>query len=193
MVDDFWSLRSEGEQWVNSVLGGIPETVDDIAHIGIKRRSGRFAWGSGMKPFQHEPFKSLVNTFRSPRVRKMEAAKKMSDEELDAAVDELQNQLNRLKKEAKLVDLQMAIEDYNTTKVKNPFLDVCVDGMKALGKINSDALYQTTSQLVKYGYGTLINEIAGARVIQNAGFKDGKNKTGDKNKVQNNKSNQNSK
>ena len=30
-----------------------PETPDDLKHYGIKRRSGRYPWGSGENPYQH--------------------------------------------------------------------------------------------------------------------------------------------
>ena len=30
-------------------------TIGDLMHYGIKRRSGRYPWGSGEDPFQHSP------------------------------------------------------------------------------------------------------------------------------------------
>ena len=28
----------------------------DLSHTGVKRKSGRFEWGSGEHPYQHEPW-----------------------------------------------------------------------------------------------------------------------------------------
>ena len=32
------------------------DIMDYLAHVGVKRRSGRYGWGSGEIPFQHEPW-----------------------------------------------------------------------------------------------------------------------------------------
>lgn len=40
-------------------------TIGDLMHYGIKRRSGRYPWGSGEDPFQHSPdFYSRVNDYK---------------------------------------------------------------------------------------------------------------------------------
>jgi len=38
---------------VNYVAAEIMDAMNDIAHYGIKRRSGRYPWGSGENPYQH--------------------------------------------------------------------------------------------------------------------------------------------
>lgn len=52
-------------------LFGIEKDSDsDISHYGIKRRSGRYPWGSGDDPYQHEngyPFKSSTDFYTTVR------------------------------------------------------------------------------------------------------------------------------
>ena len=51
---------------------------DYIEHVGVKRRSGRYEWGSGEVPYQHEPwFKFLtdVNDLRDQGLSETEIAK----------------------------------------------------------------------------------------------------------------------
>lgn len=38
---------------IKSYIGCSTYSEDDILHIGVKRRSGRYPWGSGQDPFQH--------------------------------------------------------------------------------------------------------------------------------------------
>ena len=49
-----------------------------LAHIGIKRRSGRYPWGSGDDPYQHEDFLRYVNTLRKKGYSEKEIAKKLN-------------------------------------------------------------------------------------------------------------------
>lgn len=62
-----------------------------LMHWGVKKRSGRYEYGSGDRPYQHDP----VARRRYNRVNK-KRIKKLSDEELDARI-------NRFKKEADLI------------------------------------------------------------------------------------------
>jgi predicted transcriptional regulator len=50
---------------------------DVIEHYGVKRRSGRYPWGSGEDPFQHESFTFLnkVDEYRSKGMSEKEIAK----------------------------------------------------------------------------------------------------------------------
>lgn len=49
-----------------------------LAHIGIKRRSGRYPWGSGDDPYQHEDFLRYVNTLRKKGYSEKEIAKNLN-------------------------------------------------------------------------------------------------------------------
>ena len=47
--------HSESNNVAEEIAGyfGIAENEDDIKHYGIKRRSGRYPYGSGESPYQH--------------------------------------------------------------------------------------------------------------------------------------------
>lgn len=62
-----------------------------LMHLGTKKHSGRYAYGSGDRPYQHDP----AARRRYNRVNKRRI-KKLSDEEIDARI-------TRFKKEAELV------------------------------------------------------------------------------------------
>lgn len=44
-----------------------PEKPDEIFHYGVKRRSGRYPWGSGERPYQGEEFKVALSGLARPR------------------------------------------------------------------------------------------------------------------------------
>lgn len=45
-----------------------------LAHIGVKRRSGRYPWGSGEDPYQHEPLLNRIASYRKAGLTEAEAA-----------------------------------------------------------------------------------------------------------------------
>ena len=47
---------------------------DSLFHIGVKRRSGRYEWGSGEDPYQHEDFYGRYNDLRSKGLTEKEIA-----------------------------------------------------------------------------------------------------------------------
>lgn len=61
------------------------EYGDELSHIGVKRRSGRYPWGSGEEPFQHESwFLDRVDELRKKGMSNKEIADAMGIESMDA-------------------------------------------------------------------------------------------------------------
>lgn len=60
-------------------LGSRNPTVEDmLAHYGVKRRSGRYPWGSGEEPYQHSgDFISRVNELKAKGMSEKEIAENM--------------------------------------------------------------------------------------------------------------------
>ena len=57
----------------------IKEKKEELLHYGVKRRSGRYPWGSGEDPYQHEAFSFLakVDEYRSKGLSNTEIAREM--------------------------------------------------------------------------------------------------------------------
>ena len=57
----------------------INEKKEELLHYGVKRRSGRYPWGSGEDPYQHEAFSFLakVDDYRSKGLSNTEIAREM--------------------------------------------------------------------------------------------------------------------
>lgn len=53
------------------------EFPDYLMHYGVKRRSGRYPYGSGENPFQHEDFLKKVADYRAQGMNEKEIAEKM--------------------------------------------------------------------------------------------------------------------
>lgn len=59
----------------------IEESTDSLVHYGIKRRSGRYPWGSGKDPYQHSgDFLSRYNELKKSGLSEKEIAKALSPE-----------------------------------------------------------------------------------------------------------------
>lgn len=96
-INDFYRYKSDGQnlnQIVHSMgfkekddfddicrfLGIEVDTGHELLHYGVKRRSGRYPYGSGDDPFQHEEAFNFINTMREYRdsgLNDTEIAKKM--------------------------------------------------------------------------------------------------------------------
>ena len=92
-------MSEYGEQ-ILSFLTSYDETASDIlAHYGTKRHSGRYPWGSGENPFQHEiDFLDRVRKYRAKGMTEKEIAKKVgysTTSELRAAVKSANNDINQ--------------------------------------------------------------------------------------------------
>lgn len=56
----------------------LSELVDELYHYGVKRRSGRYPWGSGKEPYQHSgDFLSRVEELKSQGLKETEIARAM--------------------------------------------------------------------------------------------------------------------
>ena len=59
---------------------GVEESDDDILHYGTKRHSGRYPWGSGDNPFQHDAsFLSRYDALKAAGMSDKEIAEALSD------------------------------------------------------------------------------------------------------------------
>ena len=92
-------MSEYGEQ-ILSFLTSYDETASDIlAHYGTKRHSGRYPWGSGENPFQHEiDFLDRVRKYRAKGMTEKEIANKVgysTTSELRAAVKSANNDINQ--------------------------------------------------------------------------------------------------
>lgn len=64
-------------------------TYDELWHYGVKRRSGRFPWGSGKEPYQHgEDFLARVESLRKKGFSEKEIADAMSMSTTDLRMQE---------------------------------------------------------------------------------------------------------
>ena len=92
-------MSTYGEQ-ILSFLTVYDETASDIlAHYGTKRHSGRYPWGSGENPFQHEiDFLNRVRKYRANGMSEPDIARKVgysTTSELRAAVKAANNDINQ--------------------------------------------------------------------------------------------------
>lgn len=101
-----------------------------LLHFGTKKRSGRYKYGSGDRPYQHDP-----KARKKYKNYKYKERKRMSDEELESAI-------SRARKEAELVRLQ------NETKSR---------GEKFIGDLMYDVGKRTISTALS---GALIYKVA---------------------------------
>lgn len=109
------------------------EALKVLEHIGVKRRSGRYKFGSGKRPFQHLGRQisnaKTVNKLSkmSPEDRKKELLKSTNPSVLykyrgELSDKELQNRLDRLQKE-KTLRSYVKDQKKNTQKKVDSFLD----------------------------------------------------------------------
>ena len=87
----------------------INEKNEELLHYGVKRRSGRYPWGSGEDPYQHEAvsFLSKVDSYRSKGLSNTEIAK-----ELGISRKKLENEITLANKSIK----QSRIDQARTMK-----------------------------------------------------------------------------
>ena len=87
-------------------------TEDTLIHYGIKRRSGRYPWGSGEHPYQSEkspPHQAARKAKKEPAPKdpvKMKRKEMIKSKNLHAmSSEDLQSMIDRLKKEKELKNL----------------------------------------------------------------------------------------
>lgn len=129
-----------------------------LEHYGIPRRSGRYPWGSGSRPFQGDSAaaKSSGSTKSSGKSGKTGLFKngktrtKSSEEDLsEISSEELQKKINRIQLEKQYRDL--------TTKPKT-----VSKGRQILNSILESSSKNIGTQLATYLMGNMVNSVAKA-------------------------------
>lgn len=129
-----------------------------LEHYGIPRRSGRYPWGSGSRPFQGDSpaAKSSGKTKTSGKSGKTGLFKKgktktrSSEEDLsEISSEELQKKINRIQLEKQYRDL--------TTKPKT-----VSKGRQILNNILESSSKNIGTQLATYLMGNMVNSVAKA-------------------------------
>ena len=129
-----------------------------LEHYGIPRRSGRYPWGSGSRPFQGDSSanKSVGKTKTSGKTGKTGLFKKgktkteSSEEDLsEISSEELQKKISRIQLEKQYRDL--------TTKPKT-----VSKGRQILNSILESSSKNIGTQLATYLMGNMVNSVAKA-------------------------------
>lgn len=129
-----------------------------LEHYGIPRRSGRYPWGSGSRPFQGDSAaaKSSEKTGSSGKSGKTGLFKKgktktrSSEEDLsEISSEDLQKKINRIQLEKQYRDL--------TTKPKT-----VSKGRQILNNILESSSKNIGTQLATYLMGNMVNSVAKA-------------------------------
>lgn len=148
-----------------------------LEHYGIPRRSGRYPWGSGSRPFQGDSpaAKSSGKTKTSGKsgktglFKKGKTKTKSSEEDLsEISSEELQKRINRIQLEKQYRDL--------TTKPKT-----ISKGRQILTSILETSSKNIGTQLATYLMGNMVNSVAKAFGSE-ADIVDPTSKKGQKNK-----------
>lgn len=129
-----------------------------IAHYGKPRRSGRFKWGSGDRPFQSLGIRGRRKKTSKSSKAKEEPPKKKSISEMSDA--EIQQRINRLKLEQSLKDLEKSMTAAPTRKKK------AIDWIGKMGKNTLEkSIENIGTQALTYAIGTAINNAAGKDIV----------------------------
>lgn len=129
-----------------------------LEHYGIPRRSGRYPWGSGSRPFQGDSAaakssgstKSSGKSGKTGLFKKGKTKTKSSEEDLsEISSEELQKRINRIQLEKQYRDL--------TTKPKT-----ISKGRQVLTSILETSSKNIGTQLTTYLMGSMVNSVAKA-------------------------------
>lgn len=129
-----------------------------LEHYGIPRRSGRYPWGSGSRPFQGDSAaakssrstKSSGKSGKTGLFKKGKTKTKSSEEDLsEISSEELQKKINRIQLEKQYRDL--------TTKPKT-----VSKGRQILNNILESSSKNIGTQLATYLMGNMVNSVAKA-------------------------------
>ena len=129
-----------------------------LEHYGIPRRSGRYPWGSGSRPFQGDSpaakssgkTKSSGKSGKTGLFKKGKTKTKSSEEDLsEISSEELQKKINRIQLEKQYRDL--------TTKPKT-----VSKGRQILNNILESSSKNIGTQLATYLMGNMVNSVAKA-------------------------------
>ena len=129
-----------------------------LEHYGIPRRSGRYPWGSGSRPFQGdsaasksgEKAGSSGKSGKTGLFKKGKTKTRSSEEDLsEISSEELQKKINRIQLEKQYRDL--------TTKPKT-----VSKGSQILNSILESSSKNIGTQLATYLMGNMVNSVAKA-------------------------------
>ena len=129
-----------------------------LEHYGIPRRSGRYPWGSGSRPFQGDSAaakssgktKSSGKSGKTGLFKKGKTKTKSSEEDLsEISSEELQKKISRIQLEKQYRDL--------TTKPKT-----VSKGRQILNSILESSSKNIGTQLATYWMGNMVNSVAKA-------------------------------
>ena len=129
-----------------------------LEHYGIPRRSGRYPWGSGSRPFQGDSAaakssgksKSSGESGKTGLFKKGKTKTKSSEEDLsEISSEELQKKISRIQLEKQYRDL--------TTKPKT-----VSKGRQILNSILESSSKNIGTQLATYLMGNMVNSVAKA-------------------------------
>ena len=129
-----------------------------LEHYGIPRRSGRYPWGSGSRPFQGDSAaakssgstKSSGKSGKTGLFKKGKTKTKSSEEDLsEISSEELQKKISRIQLEKQYRDL--------TTKPKT-----VSKGRQILNSILESSSKNIGTQLATYLMGNMVNSVAKA-------------------------------
>lgn len=129
-----------------------------LEHYGIPRRSGRYPWGSGSRPFQGDSAAakssgkagSSGKSGKTGLFKKEKTKTRSSEEDLsEISSEELQKKINRIQLEKQYRDL--------TTKPKT-----VSKGRQILNSILESSSKNIGTQLATYLMGNMVNSVAKA-------------------------------
>ena len=108
----------------------LTENGNYLIHWGKKRRSGRYQFGTGDRPYQHESNKRHMRKNSSFSDRRS-----MTDEELVAAIKRAKNEVELYRAERdNRSQGQRFVEDVLTSVGKNVIIGAATGGLKYAGK-----------------------------------------------------------
>lgn len=121
-----------------------------LEHYGIPRRSGRYPWGSGSRPFQGDSAAAKSSEKAGSSGKSGKTKTKSSEEDLsEISSEELQKKINRIQLEKQYRDL--------TTKPKT-----VSKGRQILNSILESSSKNIGTQLATYLMGNMVNSVAKA-------------------------------
>ena len=129
-----------------------------LEHIGMPRRSGRYPWGSGKRPFQGDSAaakssgstKSSGKSGKTGFFKKGKTKTKSSEEDLsEISSEELQKKISRIQLEKQYRDL--TTKPKTVSKGRQVLYDILESSSKNIG-----------TQLATYLMGTTVNSVAKA-------------------------------
>lgn len=129
-------------------------TEDTLIHYGIKRRSGRYPWGSGEHPYQSEKSPPHQSSRKTKKEKPPSDLVKMKRKEMiksknlhNMSPEDLQKMINRLKQEKEL---------------KNLVESDIAPGKKVIKEVLADVGKQTAKDViaggVKYGVNLFLQD-----------------------------------